>query len=194
MYLSQTSVPVRSTLRHDHERDRENKTNRTINHPGHGGTDARAIPVPTRRVITGPSRTLRPPASAVPAALGSGSGPSAAETRPLLPRIGRRGCSARSAQRGERGMDSRGVAPYYGHGCTWTVGYECGKVDSRLRCKRAAGVAHVGSLHGTHGFKDRVSDLLPHGRVPARLRKPRDLHEGHWQCSCLVQPGARSRV
>ena len=123
MYLSQTSVPVRSTLRHDHERDRENKTNRTINHPGHGGTDARAIPVLARRVITGPSRTLRPPASAVPAALGSGSGPSAAETRPLLPRIGRRGCSARSAQRGERGMDSRGVAPYYGHGCTWTVGY-----------------------------------------------------------------------
>ena len=85
--------------------ERELKTTRTINHPGHGGTDARAVP--TRRV-TGPSRTLRPPASAVPAALGSGSGLLAAETRRLLPRIARRDCSARSAQRGERG--ERGIS------------------------------------------------------------------------------------
>ena len=90
-------------------------------------------------------------------------------------------------------MDSRGVAPYYGHGCTWTVGYERRKVDSRLRCKRAAGVAHVGSLHGTHGFQDRVSDLLPHGRVPARLRKPCDLHEGHGFCARASSSQERAR-
>ena len=47
-------------------------------------------------------------------------------------------------------------------------------------------MAHVGSLHGTHGFQDRVSDLLPHGRVPACLRKPRDLHEGHGSFVVLV--------
>ena len=67
-------------------------------------------------------------------------------------------------------------------------------VDSRLRCKRAAGVAHVSSLHGTHGFQDRVSDLLPHGRGPACLRKPCDLHEGHRARSCSVSCSSPTRA
>merc|ERR1712194_827067 len=59
---------------------------RFINHPGRLQTPA---------FLTGPSRTLRPPASAVPAALDSGSGPLVAENRPQTLRIGRRGCLAR---------------------------------------------------------------------------------------------------
>ena len=82
----------------------------------------------------------------------------------------------------------------FGEICTaWGVRHQ----KSRLRCKRASGVAHVGSLHGTHGFQDRVSDLLPHGRGPACLRKPCDLHEGHRARSCsfvvlVPHEGARS--